>query len=206
MEYEILIACESSGTVRDAFTRQGFRAISCDLLPTDSPGPHYQGDVRDLMGEKWSLVIAHPTCTYLTNSGVRWLYNADGSFDEERWTLMNEGADFFKLMFDFDSEYIAVENPVMHSWATHRHGKGKASQYVQPWQFGHMQSKRTGLWLKNLPPLVDTDNVYDEMMLLPYGQRNEVHHASPGPDRWKIRSKTYSGLAEAMAAQWGPLL
>jgi len=181
MEYEILIACESSGTVRDAFTRQGFRAISCDLLPTDSPGPHYQGDVRDLMGEKWSLVIAHPTCTYLTNSGVRWLYNADGSFDEERWTLMNEGADFFKLMFDFDSEYIAVENPVMHSWATHRHGKGKASQYVQPWQFGHMQSKRTGLWLKNLPPLADTDNVYDEMMLLPYGQRNEVHHASPGP-------------------------
>ena len=206
MDYEILIACESSGTVRDAFVRHGFRAISCDLLPTDSPGPHYQGDVRDLLGEKWSLVIAHPTCTYLTNSGVRWLYNADGSCDEERWELMREGAAFFKLMSNFNSPRIAIENPVMHSWATHEHGLGKATQYVQPWQFGHMQSKRTGLWLFNLPPLMDTDNVYDEMMKLPYGKRNEVHHASPGPDRWKMRSKTYAGFAEAMAAQWGPLL
>ena len=162
----VLVACEYSGRVRDAFISKGHDAMSADLLPTDSPGPHYQGDVLDLLGEPFDLVVAHPPCTYLSNSGVVHLHT-----DPERWNLMREGAGFFRRMFDFNSPRIAVENPVQHKYARAVHGKGKATQYIQPWQFGHPEQKRTGLWLKNLPPLVPTDVVYDRMMQLPKRER-----------------------------------
>ena len=200
---KVLVACEYSGTVRDAFIRAGHDAMSCDLLPSESAfGPHYQGDVLDLLNEPYDLVVAHPPCTFLSNSGVRWLYNTDGT-KSERWQDMCEGAEFFASMFRFNSPKIAVENPVQHRYAVEVHGKGKATQYIQPYEFGHMESKRTGLWLVGLAPLKPTNDVYDEMMMLPYSERSKVHYASPGPDRWKVRSTTYTGIAEAMSQQWG---
>ena len=147
----VLIACEYSGIERDAFRALGHDAISCDLLPTERPGPHHQGDVRDLMDEPWDLVIAHPPCTYLSNSGVRWLYS-----DPTRWQDMLEGAAFFRQMFAFNSPRIAVENPIQHKWAKLAHGMGDPSQTVQPWQFGHPETKRTGYWLRGLPQLTGT--------------------------------------------------
>ena len=200
---KVLVACEYSGIVRDAFIREGHDAMSCDILPSESAfGPHYQGDVLDLLGEPYDLVVAHPPCTFLSNSGARWLYNFDGT-KSDRWSDMCEGAEFFANMFKFNSPRIAVENPVQHKHAVEAHGRGKATQYIQPYEFGHTESKRTGLWLVGLPPLVPTNNVYDEMMKLSYSQRNKVHYASPGPDRWKVRSTTYTGIAQAMSHQWG---
>ena len=200
---KVLVACEYSGTVRDAFIRAGHDAMSCDLLPSESKlGPHYRGDVLDLLNEPYDLVVAHPPCTFLSNSGVRWLYNADGT-KSERWQDMYKGAEFFANMFRFNSPKIAVENPVQHRYARDAHGKGKATQYIQPYEFGHMESKRTGLWLVGLSPLEPTNNVYDEMMQLSYAERNKVHYASPGPDRWKVRSSTYAGIGLAMSQQWG---
>ena len=195
---KILIACEYSGIERDAFRSLGHDAISCDLLPTEQPGPHYQGDVRDLMGEPWDLVIAHPPCTYLANSGVRWLYT-----DPTRWQHMKDAAAFFRAMFEFNSPRIAVENPVQHKWAKLAHCMGNPTQTVQPWQFGHPETKRTCYWLRGLTPLAGTHDVQAEMNALPKSQTNRVHYASPGPDRWKVRSTSYPGIAAAMAAQWG---
>lgn len=194
----VLVACEYSGRVRDAFIREGHNAMSADLLPTDAEGPHYQGDVLDLLDEPWDLVVAHPPCTYLTNSGVTWL-----TTDPERWALLDEGAEFFAKMFEFNSPRIAVENPVQHKYAIERHGHGKATQYIQPWQFGHTEQKRTGLWLVGLPKLEPTNNVYDQMMQLPKRERERLHYLGPSKDRWKLRSTTYSGIADAMAKQWG---
>lgn len=196
----VLVACEYSGVVRDSFIARGHDAMSADLLPTDSPGPHFQGDVLELLREPFDLVVAHPPCTYLSNSGVAHLHT-----DPARWGLMREGAEFFQRMFDFNSPRIAVENPVQHKYAIAAHGKGKATQYVQPWQFGNPEQKRTGLWLKNLPPLVPTDVVYDRMMQLPKRERERLHYLGPSKDRWKLRSTTYQGVAEAMAEQWGSL-
>lgn len=195
---KVLIACESSGVERDAFLSRGHDAMSCDLLPTESPGPHYQGDVRDLMGEHWDLVIAHPPCTYLSNSGVRWLYS-----DPDRWGLMREGAEFFALMFDFSTPRLCVENPVQHKYAVEAHGKGRQTQTVQPWQFGTPETKRTCYWLRGLPPLKGTKNVYAEMLSLPKTISHKVHYASPGEERWKLRSKSDLNIAAAMADQWG---
>ena len=197
----VLIACEYSGVERDAFIAAGHDALSCDILPTDVPGPHYQGDVRDLLGESWDLVIAHPPCTYLSNSGVRWLHT-----DPSRWAKLDAGAEFFALMFDFDTPRLCVENPIQHRYAIERHGKGKPTQTVQPWQFGHPETKRTGYWLRGLPKLQETDNVKAQFDALPEKERARIHYASPGPDRWKLRSTSYSGIAQAMADQWGPLL
>ena len=197
----VLIACEYSGVERDAFIAAGHDAMSCDILPTDTPGPHYQGDIRDLLGERWDLVIAHPPCTYLSNSGVRWLHT-----DPSRWAKLDDGAEFFALMFDFDTPRLCVENPIQHRYAIERHGKGKPTQTVQPWQFGHPETKRTGYWLRGLPKLVETDNVKAQFDALPVRERARIHYASPGPDRWKLRSTSYSGIAQAMADQWGPLL
>ena len=197
----VLIACEYSGTERDAFNAAGHNATSCDILPTDTPGPHYQGDVRDLMGERWDLVIAHPPCTYLSNSGVRWLHTEPG-----RWGTMREAAAFFALMFQFNTPRLAVENPIQHRYAVEAHGQGKPSQTVQPWQFGHPETKRTAYWLRGLPKLVETDNVKVQFDALPVRERARIHYASPGPDRWKFRSTSYSGIAQAMADQWGRLL
>lgn len=195
---KVLVACEYSGTVRDAFLAAGHEAMSCDLLPTEAEGPHYQGDVRDLLGEPFDLVVAHPPCDFLANSGVRWLYS-----DPLRWQGLIEGAAFFRLMFSFNAPRIAVENPIQHRWAKLAHGIGEPSQTIQPWHFGHPESKRTALWLRGLPLLQPTNDVRDAMAMLPKSVTQRVHYASPGPDRWKIRSKFFPGVAAAMAAQWG---
>lgn len=194
---KVLVACEFSGVVRDAFIDQGHEAMSCDVLPSDRPGPHYQGDVLDTLDDGWDLMIAHPPCTYLTNSGVRWL-----SSEPERWKDLIDGAVFFRTLLEAPIPHVAVENPVMHGYAAKIVGS-RQTQIVQPWMFGHMETKATGLWLRGLPKLEPTENVKDAMLKLPYAQRAKVHHASPSPDRWRVRSVTYPGLARAMADQWG---
>lgn len=188
----VLVACEFSGIVRDAFTARGHDAISCDLLPTESPGPHIQGDVAPLLKYEWDLIIAHPPCRYLCNSGVRWLHEQPG-----RWGKMVDAAKFFQsFLTDTRSEFLAVENPVMHRWAEIR----KHDFTIQPWEFGEPYTKRTCFWTRNLPPLEPTN-------ILDTDQRHPaVHYESPGPDRWKRRSVTYQGIADAMADQWGSIL
>lgn len=225
----ILVACEYSGTVRDAFLRRGFNAMSCDLLPTDAPGPHYQGDVFDVLndparffGGPIHLMVAHPPCTYLTNAGARWLWQYDQQArqtvtdangqklpDWRRWRDMEEGAEFFRALWEADVPRIAVENPVMVGYAKAIIGRGERlepSCSFQPYHHGHMEQKQTCLWLKNLPNLVPSDDVKAATLALPYAERAKVHHASPGPDRWKLRSTFFRGVGEAMADQWGPLV
>jgi hypothetical protein len=193
----VLVACEFSGIVRDAFLDAGHDAVSCDLLPTERPGPHYQGDVRDLLGRGWGLLIAHPPCTYLANSGVRWLYGGKGNVrDEARWAAMCEAAIFIRELLYSEVPRVVVENPIMHRYGQAIVGRGP-DQIVQPWWFGHGETKATCLWLRNLPPLVPT-NIVPE-------REPRVHYASPGPDRWKERSRTLPGLARAMTQQWGAL-
>ncbi len=188
----VLIGCESSGVVRDAFLRRGYDAWSCDLLPTESPGPHYQADVREVWGEGFDLAILHPMCKYLCNSGVRWLHTEPG-----RWEKMERAATFFVECLNAPVPRIAVENPVMHGYARKIVGRGPDCTY-QPWQHGHPEVKRSCLWLKNLPPLRPSNIVE--------GREAKVHRASPGPDRWRVRSRTLVGVAEAMADQYGGLL
>jgi len=193
----VLVACEYSGTVRDAFAALGHDAWSCDILPTDAPGNHYQGDVTDILGDGWDLLIGHPPCTYMTNSGVCWLHK-----DPTRWAKLDDAAAFFLTLWNAPIPRIAIENPVMHKYAKERVGVEQA-QTVQPYHFGHMEQKATCLWLKGLPRLEATKNVKAEMMQLPANERQRLHYLPPSPDRWKLRSKTYQGLADAMAAQWG---
>lgn len=180
---KVLIACEYSGTVRDAFLANGHDAISCDLLPTEKPGPHYQGDVRDILNDGWELMIAHPPCTHLAVSGARWF--------KDKQEEQKEALDFVRLLLDAPIEKIALENPISIISSRIR----KPDQIVQPWQFGHGETKATCLWLKNLPKLVPSDIVE--------GREAKVHRMSPGPNRWKERSRTYQGIADAMANQWG---
>jgi len=196
----ILVACEYSGTVRDAFRRLGHDAISCDILPTDVEGPHFQGDVREILNQGWDLMIAHPPCTYLTNSGVRWLHT-----DESRWDKLKEGADFFKTLLNASIPRICIENPIMHKHAKELIGQDK-TQIIQPWMFGHMEQKATCLWLKNLPPLKPTNDVKEQMKALSVKERNRIHYLPPSADRWKIRSTTFLGIADAMAQQWHEVL
>lgn len=193
----VLIACEYSGTVRDAFIAKGHDAMSCDLLPTDKAGPHYQGDVRDILEQDWDLMIAHPPCTFLTNSGVCHLHK-----DPTRWDRLREGAAFFKALLDAPIPRIAVENPVMHKYAKELIGNVRQTQTIQPWMFGHTEQKATCLWLKGLSPLVPTNNVREKMLTLPKNQRQRLHYLPPSADRWKLRSTTYKGIADAMAKQW----
>lgn len=193
----VLVACEYSGKVRDAFIQHGHDAISCDILPTESKGPHYLGEVEDILHvEKWDLIIAHPPCTYLANSGVSWLHK-----DSSRWLKLDDGAAFFKLFLNHPADKICIENPIPHKYAVERIGK-KYTQIVQPWMFGHPESKATCLWLKGLPLLNETHNVKEEMMKLPKNKRQRLHYTPPSKNRWKIRSTTFSGLAKAMALQW----
>lgn len=205
----VLVACEFSGTVRRAFAALGHDVWSCDLLPADDDSPnHFQGDVLDYLGDRrstyrakpyyWDLLIAHPPCTYLTNSGVRWLHK-----DPTRWAKLDEAAQFFRRLFDAPIAKIAVENPIMHKYAKERIGGISQSQTIQPWMFGHMEQKATCLWLKGLPMLRPTNNVKAEMMALPDNERQRMFYLPPGPERWKLRSKTYDGIAKAMAEQWG---
>jgi hypothetical protein len=172
--------------------------MSCDLLPSDSDfGEHYEGDVFDLDLASFDLMVAHPPCTYLTNSGVCHLHK-----NPDRWTQLDAGAAFFKRLLEAPVPRIAIENPIMHKYARDRIGGKKYSQIVQPWMFGHMEQKATCLWLKGLPNLTPTNVVKDEMMLLPKNKRERLHYLPPSPDRWKLRSTTYQGIADAMASQW----
>lgn len=193
-DFDVLVACEYSGAVRDAFIRRGIRAISCDFLPTENLGPHIQGDVRPYLRREWRLVIAHPSCTYLCNSGVRWLHEREG-----RWELMEDAAEFFLECLNANSDLVAVENPVMHKYAKEIIGKSQSFS-VQPWQFGDPAKKRTCFWTRGLPPLVPTS------IMTAADARADCHLAPPGPDRWKERSRTYQGIADAIANQWGSLL
>jgi hypothetical protein len=186
---KVLVACEYSGRVRDAFIAKGHDAISCDLLPTDVAGPHYQGDIFDIIDNDFDLMIAHPPCTYLCNSGVSWLHRKPG-----RWEQLQEGAEFFSKLLEADIPRIAVENPIMHKYAVEIIGR-RQDQLVQPWQFGHGETKATGFWLKGLPKLQATDIVE--------GRVQRIQMLPPSKDRWKIRSTTYTGIANAMADQWG---
>ena len=210
----VLVACEFSATVRDAFIAKGHDAVSCDLLPSEKPGPHFQGDVKEILYDDWDLMIGHPPCTYLTNSGALRLYlpltDAEREAgitkrhkrDEDRWANMHEAAEFFNLLWDAPIPRIALENPIMHGHAALATG-GKATQYIQPYEFGHLESKRTGLRLKNLPPLKAVTDLKEEMMAQPLKVRQRILSMSPGPNRWKERSRTYQGIADAMADQWG---
>jgi len=203
----ILVACEYSGRVRDAFIKRGHDAMSCDTLPTDVDGPHYQGDVMDILGDGWDLMVAHPPCTYLTNTSVCWLHapddhNPDRLKGRPRWDALESGAAFFKALLNSGIPRIAVENPIPHKYAVERIG-AKYTQIVHPWQFGHMERKATCLWLKGLPALQETNNVYSEMIKLPKREQQRLHYLPPSQDRWKLRSTTYQGIADAMADQWG---
>ena len=194
----ILIACEFSGIVRDAFRAKGHEAYSCDILPTDSnPTYHLQGDVFDYIDRGWDLMIAHPPCTYLSNSGVCHL-----GTDRDRWKNMIDGAVFFRELLNAPIAKIAIENPIMHGYAKKIIGESQ-SQVVQPWMFGHTEKKATCLWLKGLPRLEESNNVKEETEKLPKNQQQRLHYLPPSPDRWKLRSTTYQGIANAMAEQWG---
>ena len=193
----VLIACEYSGVVRDAFIARGHDAMSCDLLPTDADGPHHQGSVADIINDDWDLMVAHPPCTYLANSGVQHLHQ-----DKQRWTDLDDGAAFFKMLLDAIIPKKAIENPIPHKYAVERIGQ-KYSQIVHPWMFGHTERKSTCLWLDGLPDLVETNNVKAEMETLPKNQQQRLHYLPPSPTRWKLRSTTYQGIADAMANQWG---
>lgn len=200
----VLVACEFSGIVREAFRKRGHDAMSCDLLPTEQEGPHYQGNVLEILGEGWDLMIAHPPCTYLTNAGVRHLHDHVSSRNgakasvsgSVRWVALFEAAEFFNALQHANIPRIAVENPIPHKYA--KALIGPYTQTIHPWQFGHGETKPTCLWLKGLPNLIPT-NVVE-------GREARVHRMSPGPDRWKERSRTYQGIADAMAAQWGQSL
>ena len=181
----VLVACEYSGRVRDAFLALGHEAMSCDLLPTETAGPHYQGDVRDVLDYPWDLMIAHPPCTHLSVSGAK-------HFSAKRvMGGQQAAASFFMMLAKTDIARIAIENPVCVMSSLWR----KPDQTIQPWQFGHGETKATCLWLKGLPNLTPT-NVVD-------GREQRVHKMPPSPDRWKLRSTTYQGIADAMASQWG---
>ncbi len=187
----VLVACEFSGVVRRAFRELGHDAWSCDLLPADDASPfHIQGDARAILGDGWDLLIAHPTCTRLCNSGVRWLH------ERNLWADLDEACDLFLAFLNAPIPRIAVENPVMHKYARERIGRGHDFS-VQPYEHGHGETKRTCFWTRNLPALVPTDIVE--------GREARIHRMPPGPDRWKERSRTFSGIASAMALQWGSL-
>lgn len=195
---KVLVACEYSGRVRDAFLDIGHDAWSCDLLPTESEGPHYQGDVRDILYDGWDLLIAHPPCTYLSVSGMHW--TARGLRDPQ---LTEDALDFVRLLMEAPIERIAVENPVSVISSRIR----KPDQIIQPWMFGEDASKKTCLWLKNLPPLEATDIIQPRVVngKNRWGNQTDSGQNKLGPsdDRWKKRSYTYKGIAEAMAQQWG---
>jgi len=182
----VLVACEFSGIVRDAFAARGHDAFSCDTLPSERPGLHILGDVREILYNcEWDLMIAHPPCTYLAVSGARWF--------KDRQPEQLDALSFVRELLNAPIERIALENPISVISSKVR----KPDQIIQPWQFGHGETKATCLWLKNLPPLVPTDIVD--------GREARVHKMPPGPDRWRERSRTFTGIAAAMADQWGAL-
>ncbi len=198
----VLVACEFSGVVRRAFAARGHDAWSCDLLPAeDGSNKHITGDARDHLDEGWDLLmVAHPPCTRLCNSGVRWLTSPPaGKTLDQVWRELDEAAALFSTFWNAPIERICIENPVMHKHAKARIiGYEPPAQSVQPWQFGHGEVKRTCFWLRGLPPLTPT-NIVD-------GRHARVHRMPPSPERWKERSRFFPGIAAAMADQWGSLL
>lgn len=196
---KVLVACEYSGTVRNAFLREGHDAWSCDLLPSeDRSNRHITGDARDLLNDGWDLLmVAHPPCTRLCNSGVRWLHKPpQGKTLDQMWQELRQGAELFSDFWNAPIERVCIENPVMHKHAKRLiRNYQEFTQSVQPWQFGHGETKRTCFWLRNLPPLQSTKIVS--------GRDQRVFKATPGPDRWKERSRFFTGIADAMASQWG---
>jgi site-specific DNA-cytosine methylase len=193
---KVAVICEFSGTVRDAFTKLGHDAISFDLLPSETEGNHYQGDIMEIPLDYWEqfdLAICHPPCTHLAVSGAAWF--------KYKQKEQAEALDFVRYLMALPISKIAIENPVSVISSHIR----KPDQIVQPYMFGHKEQKKTCLWLKNLPKLIETNNVFNEMMLLPKRERERLHYLPPSPDRWKLRSKTYSGIAKAMAEQWGAM-
>ncbi|GAA4391932.1 hypothetical protein [Hymenobacter koreensis] len=199
----IIVGCEASQKITKALRARGYEAYSCDILPAYGGHPewHFQEDIFAVLArEQFDFGIFHPPCTYLCNSGVRWLWNKDGTRNEQRWRDMEDGARFFKRLLDLPMNK-ALENPVMHKYAVEIIGR-RQDQVVQPWMFGHMEQKATGFWLDGLPLLQPTDNVKEAMMALPRNERERIHFLPNTPDRWKIRSETFAGIAEAMADQW----
>ena len=182
---KVLVACEFSGTVRDAFIRRGHDAWSCDILPTEKPGPHIQDDVLNHLDEGWDLMIAHPPCTHLAVSGSRWFVNKQKE--------QAEALEFVRKIMEAPVSRYALENPISVISTKIR----KPDQIIQPWMFGHGETKATCFWLKGLPKLQPTSVVE--------GRENRIHKMPPGKDRWKERSRTYQGIADAMAEQWGNL-
>lgn len=213
MTGRVLIACEFSGTVRWAFTAAGFDAWSCDLLPAeDGSNHHITGNVLDVLGDGWDLlIVAHPPCTRLCNSGVRWLTTPPpGRTSADLWRELDEGAALFGTLWNAPIPRVAVENPVMHRHAKARiEGYAEPVQSVQPWQYGDWETKRTCLWLRGLPALVPTFRTIEEARTA-LGMAGDpaarVHRMPPGANRAKERSRFFPGIAAAMAAQWGPLL
>jgi hypothetical protein len=207
----IIIACEFSGKVREAMRARGHNAYSCDLEPAEGvqPSPyHIQADINwvlnypgrvlgghPMYGKEWDMLIGHPPCTYMCNSGVRWLYKR-GTREPvpERWAALEEAVKFMGMLWSTKIPKVCLENPIMHKHARQRFGFDP-TQIIQPWQFGHPETKATCLWLRGLPALQPTNIVA--------GRQPRVHHASPGPDRWRERSRTLDGIARAMAEQWG---
>ena len=181
----VLVACEYSGTVRDAFDAVGFDAMSCDLLDSEKPGKHYKGDIFDVLYDGWDLLIAHPPCTHLAVSGARHFAAKKAS------GVQDEALEFVAALLSAPIKHIALENPISIISTRIR----KPDQIIQPWQYGHGETKATCLWLKGLPLLVPTD-VVD-------GREARIHKMAPSPDRWKERSRTFPGIANAMAKQWG---
>jgi len=202
----ILVACEFSGIVRDAFLAKGHDVLSCDLLDTERPGPHYKGDVRDVLFDSWDMLIAHPPCTRLANSGVRWLSDPPkGKTLEQMWDDFYSGVEFYKL---FQQSFIlkkAIENPIMHCYAKEQ--LKILRTVVQPWWFGEKAFKATGFELVGLPPLKPTNKLIPPRPgTREHLEWSRVWMESPGKDRWKNRSRTYEKVAEAMAQQWGSIL
>jgi hypothetical protein len=195
---KVLVACEYSGRVRDAFIARGHDAMSCDLLPTDAPGPHYQGDVTDIIHDGWDLMVAHPPCTYLSVSGMHW--TTRGLRDPQ---LTEDALDFVRLLMAAPIERIAIENPISVISSRIR----KPDQIITPYQFGHDASKKTCLWLKGLPPLRPTHFIEPRIVngRPRWGNQTDSgqNKLAPSADRWKVRSETYEGIANAMASQWG---
>ena len=190
----VLIACEFSGTVREAFAAKGHDAWSCDLEPTDIPGQHYQGNVMDIINDDWDMMIAHPPCTYLSNAGARFLY-PNKQLNEDRLKLGMEAKEFFMKLYNADIEKIVVENPI----PSKIYGLPKYTQTIQPYEYGHPFQKKTCLWLKGLPELKPTNIVTDRQSTkVPGNWFNKG-----GKDRQKNRAKTFQGIADAMAEQWG---
>jgi len=200
---KVLVACEYSGTVRDAFIKRGHDAISCDLLPPDVEGPHYQGDVMDIINAGWDLMIAHPPCTFLTVSGNKWMKPEFESRFPTRKQDRKDAIKFFMDLVNVDIPRICIENPVGIMSTEYQ----KPTQYIQPYEFGHPETKKTGLWLQNLPKLIPSNVVEPEYIIDKNGKRySPIHYMSVSMakgERSKLRSKTYQGIADAMAEQWG---